>query len=121
MATQAKSGLPGGEFSVIDNGAAGVISTNNVVGANGGSGNWSGPGATSGGFDLTSGAASQATNPFGDTGSTTLDTVNDTVFADPTVATVKGNPTQNTPPTYATVTTVLNSPFSTRLLFKNPA
>lgn len=119
---QMKTGLPSGEFIVIDNGAPGVVSTNNTSGASGGSGNWTGAGAVSGGFDLTAnGAVAQGSNSFGDTGTTTLDTVNDTVYADPGVATVKGNPVSNTQPTYATVTTVLNSPLSTRLLFKNPA
>jgi hypothetical protein len=119
---QMTTGLPGGEFSIIDNGAAGVVSTNNTSGPNGGSGNWTGTGAASGGFDLAAnGALAQATNPFGDVGSTTMDTVNDTVYADPGVATVKGNPVSATQPTYATVSTVLNSSLSTRLLFKNPA
>ena len=75
------------------------------------------------GYDTTvPGAASQASNPFGDTGSTTLDTVNDTVFADPNVGTVAGNPVSAVQPTFKTVTTVLNSyTASTRLLWKNPA
>jgi hypothetical protein len=119
---QIKTGLPSGEFVIIDNGAAGVVSTNNVVGAGGGSGNWTGAGAVSGGFDLAANAAvAQATNPFGDTGSTTLDTVNDTVWADPQVGTYKGNPVSAVAPVYATVSTVLNSPLTTRLLWKNPA
>lgn len=108
MATQMKSGLPSGEFSIIDNSAAPTFPTLNA--------------ATSIGYDTTApGATAQATNPFADTGSTTLDTVNDTVYADPTVATVRGNPVQNTQPIFATVSTVLNSPLTTRLLFKNPA
>lgn len=108
MATQMKSGLPGGEFSVIDNSAAPSFPTLAV--------------GTHIGYDTSApGATAQATNPFGDTGSTTLDTVNDTVYADPTVATVKGNPVQNTQPSFATVSTVLNSSLTTRLLFKNPA
>ena len=127
---QVKFTLPSGEWIAIDNGAPGVTSTNGApytAGSGGpptggGSGNWSGSGAVSGGFDLTAnGATAQGTNPFADTGSVLLDSVNDTVYVDPMVATVKGNPVSNTQPSYATVTTVLNSAQSTRLLWKNPA
>ena len=74
------------------------------------------------GYDTTApGSVNQGVNKFGDTGSVLLDSVNDTVFADPQVATFAGNPVSKTAPTYKTVTTVLNSPLSTRLLWKNPA
>jgi hypothetical protein len=106
--TQIKTGLPDGEFIIIDNGAAPTFPTL----AQG----------THLGYDtLSVGAVAQATNPFGDTGSTTLDTVNDTVWADPQVGTYKGNPVSAVAPVYATVSTVLNSPLTTRLLWKNPA
>jgi hypothetical protein len=62
---QVKFGLPDGSFNVVDNGSPGVTSTNNVVNANGGSGNWSGAGAVSGGFDLcANGSISQGQNSF---------------------------------------------------------
>lgn len=74
------------------------------------------------GYDTSApGAVNQGLNKFGDTGSVLLDSVNDTVFADPQVGTLAGNPVAGTQPTYKTVTTVLNSPASTRLLWKNPA
>lgn len=107
-ATQVKFTTPSNDWCAIDNSAAPTFPTLSA--------------GTSLGYDTTApGAVSQASNPIADTGSTTLDTVNDTVYADPGVATVKGNPVQNIPSTYATVTTVLNSQLSTRLLFKNPA
>jgi hypothetical protein len=74
------------------------------------------------GYDTVApGATSQSTNPFSDTGSVLVDASgNDTVYADPSVATVKGNPVQNTQPTYATVTKVLTNPLSATITFKNP-
>ncbi len=78
---QIKSGLPDGSYSVIDNGAPGVTSTNNIVGANGGSGNWTGSGASSGGFDLAAnGAIAQGQNIFSN------GTVPDFVIAQKTIA-----------------------------------
>ena len=131
QAQQVKFTLPDNGFIVIDNGTPGVTSTNGAAYSpgsggpptGGGSGNWTGPGATSGGFDLTSGGTqSQGTNPFADTGSVLVDASgNDTVYADPAVATVKGNPVSNVQPTYATVTKVLTSPLSATILWKNPA
>jgi hypothetical protein len=111
------------DWVAIDNGAPGVVSTNNVIGANGGSGNWTGPGAQSGGFDLTAnGSNSQASNPFANIGSTKLDTVNDTVYADPSISTVSGNPVQLTPPNFKTVSTIINQAATgIRVLWKNPA
>lgn len=104
-ATQVKFTTPSNDWCAIDNSAAPAFPTLSA--------------GTSLGYDTTApGAVSQATNPIADTGSATLDTVNDTVSS---VATVKGNPVQNTQPSYATVSTVLNSQLSTRLLFKNPA
>lgn len=120
---QVKFSTPGGEFVVIDNGAAGVVSTNNVIGATGGSGNWAGNGAISGGFDLTAnGSTAQGTNAFGDTGTVLIDTSgNDTVYADPQVGTLKGNPISGVQPVFATVTKVLTNPQSATVNWKNPA
>jgi hypothetical protein len=70
---QIKLGLPDGSYVVIDNGTAGVTSTNVTpysAGSGGpptggGAGNWTGPGATSGGFDLAAnGSISQGQNSF---------------------------------------------------------
>lgn len=131
QAKQVTTGLPSGEFFVIDNGTPGVTSTNGAAYSpgsggpptGGGSGNWTGPGAVSGGFGLTSGGTqSQGTNPFADTGNVLIDASgNDTVYADPMNATVKGNPVSLTPPTYATVTKVLTNPQSATINWKNPA
>jgi hypothetical protein len=119
---QVKTGLPSGEFVVIDNGAAGVTSTNGVVTPGvGGSGNWTGPGAVSGGFDLTSGAIDQCINAFGNTGSVLLDPVNDQIIPIPKIATFPGNPVSLTAPTFATLTKVLTNPLSATIVFKNPA
>lgn len=129
MATQVKSGLPGGEFSVIDNSAAGAISTNVTAYSagsggpptGGGAGNLTGSGVPN--FDTTSpGATTQGTNPFADTGTVLIDASgNDTVYADPQCSTVKGNPVSNTPPIFAVVTKVLTNPASATINFKNPA
>ena len=85
---------PSGEYNVIDNGPPGVVSTNLVNGpVPSGSGNLTGNGLPN--FDTTSGAIAQSTNAF----------KNGTV-----------------PDFVATgATTVLNSPLSTRLVFKNPS
>ena len=109
MATQVKTGLPSGEFLVLDNSVAPAFPSLNA-------------GAHIG-YDTTApGATSQGSNPFADTGSVLLDSVNDTVYADPSCATVKGNPVSNTQPTFATVSTILNDAGrGLRLLFKNPA
>ena len=105
--TQIKFATPSGDWCAIDNGAAPAFPTLNA-----------GAGI---GYDTTTGAVAQGLNSFADTGTVLLDSVNDTVYADPQVATVKGNPVSNTPPTYQTVSTILNTPISTRLLWKNPA
>ena len=85
---------PSGEFIVIDNGAAGVTSTNGAAYSpgsggpptGGGSGNWTGPGAASGGFDLTAGGAvAQDQNSFGN--GTIPDAANPTAFT-PVVPTI---------------------------------
>ena len=109
MATQAKSGLPGGEFSVIDNGAAPSFPTLNA--------------GTSIGYDtIATGTQSQGTNPIADTGTVLIDASgNDTVYPDPQVATLKGNPVSGVQPTYATVTKVLTNPLSATVNWKNPA
>ena len=109
MATQMKSGLPSGEFSVIDNSAAPTFPTLSA--------------GTSLGYDTTApGATSQGSNPFADTGTVLLDSVNDTFYADPQVSTVVGNPVSGTQPTYAKVSTVINDGGrGLRILFKSPA
>lgn len=109
MATQVKFATPNSDFCVIDNSAAPTFPTLSA--------------GTSLGYDTTApGATAQGTNPFGDTGSVLIDASgNDTVFADPQCATVKGNPVSNTPPTFATVTKVLTNPASATINWKNPA
>ena len=115
--TQVKFSLPENSFNVIDNSSASTTTT------------LAGPTNSSPiGFDtvapatVPAGAQAQATNPYGDTGSTTLDTVNDTVYADPSCATFPGNPVSLTAPAFKTVTTALqNSIQGIRVLWKNPA
>ena len=109
MATQVKFVTPNSDFCVIDNSAAPSFPTLAV--------------GTHLGYDTTApGASSQGLNPIADTGSVLLDSVNDTVYADPSCATVKGNPVSNTQPTFATVSTVLNNAATgIRILWKNPA
>ena len=111
MATQVKYTTPNNDFCVIDNAAAPTFPSTNA-------------GALQG-YDTIAppGSTAQGTNPFGDTGSTPLDiTGNDTVYADPQVATVKGNPVSAVQPTYATVTKVINdSRTGICIAFKNPA
>ena len=80
MATQIKHGTPGGEYSVIDNGPAPAATVLNA-------------GAPIG-YDTTTGAASQGSNPFSN--GTIPDCIN-------------------------SATTILNSPATTRLLYRNPA
>jgi hypothetical protein len=121
---------PNNTFVVIDNSAAGVVvtsagtppSSNNQTGINS-------DGATLG-FDTPTGnasqfagAQSQGSNPKADTGSVLLDiSGNDTVYADPQVGTVVGNPVSLTQPTYKTVTKVLQSALQgINIAWKNPA
>lgn len=117
MASQVKFNLPSNGFCVIDNSAAGVTVTANGTPVN--SNNWAGQA----GFDITvPGATSQGLNPFGDTGTVLLDSVNDVVIPIPKISTVVGNPVSNTQPTFATVATVINSALTgIRILYKNPA
>lgn len=86
---------PSGEFSVVDNGAAGASTTGAFPGAQATPSNWVGLqfDKSCQGLDTTTGAIAQGTNAF----------KNGTV-----------------PDFVAGATTVLNSQ-STRLLFKNPA
>lgn len=109
MPTQIKFSLPNGDFSVIDNSSAPTFPTMNAN--------------THIGYDTTApGATAQGTNPFADTGTVLLDSVNDTVYANPRICTVKGNPVAGTPPTFQTVTTVINNATTgVRVLAKNPA
>ena len=75
------------------------------------------------GYDTKTGAVDQGINLFGSTGTTTLDTSgNDQSTPDPQIATFPGNPVAATPPTYKTVTTVINNALTgVRVLWKNPA
>jgi hypothetical protein len=112
--TQIIFGTPNNDWNAIDNSAAPSFPT-----LNSGSGlgyDTVAPGS------VPAGAVAQATNPYGDTGSTTLDSVNDTFYADPSCATFAGNPVAMTAPTFAKVTTVLNNATTgIRILYKNPA
>lgn len=110
MATQIKFNTPNTDFAVVDNGSPFTFPTLSA--------------GTHIGYDTVPppGETAQATNPYGDTGSTTLDSVNDTVYADPSCATFAGNPVAGTLPTFKVVTVVLNdSRQGLRLLFKSPA
>lgn len=107
--TQVKFGLPNGDWCAVDNSAAPSVTTGFNAGA-------------IQGYDTTApGAVAQSTNPFGDTGSVLLDSVNDTVFADPQIGTVAGNPVAGTAPIFKVVTKVLTNPLSATILWKNPA
>lgn len=122
MATQIKWG-PSGEFCVVDDGSSPSFPTLDITNEQIGYDNKVPQASTYG--SLNGGTATQAANPYGDTGSTTLDTVNDTVYADPSCATFVGNGGKgvllNTAPTFATVTKVLTNPLSATILWKNPA
>ena len=115
--TQIKFSLPENSFNVIDNSAASTTTT------------LAGPTNPSPiGFDtvapatVPSGANAQGTNPFGDTGTVLIDASgNDTVWADPQIATFPGNPVSQTAPTFKTVTKVLTNPLSATVNWKNPA
>jgi hypothetical protein len=108
MAKQIIFATPSADWCAVDNSSAPTFPTLSN--------------ATSIGYDTTApGATSQSTNPFADTGSVLVDASgNDTVYADPSCATVAGNPTQNKQPTFATVTKVLTNPLSATVTFKNP-
>ena len=115
--TQVKYVLPNNDFCVIDNSAASTTST--LAGS---------VNSSPIGFDtptnnsiVPAGSIAQGANSFGDTGTVLLDSVNDTVYADPTCATFPGNPVSLTAPTFKTVTKVLTNPLSATILFKNPA
>jgi hypothetical protein len=108
MATQLIVNDPNNDMLVIDNAAAPTFPTLNA-------------GAEIG-YDTTApGTQTQGLNPYGDTGTVLLDSVNDTFYADPSCATFAGNPVAMTAPTFAKVTTVLNTVAGQRLLWKNPA
>ena len=92
--------LPDGSYSVIDNGAAGAVSTNITPYSAGSGGPPTGGGAgnmtgsTVPNFNCVNGATSQDTNTFGN---------------------------GNIPDSVAKATTILNSPLTARVLFRNPA
>jgi hypothetical protein len=120
QAQQIKFNLPNGDFAVLDNSAASTTSTLAGSGVN----------SSPIGFDtpannsiVPAGATSQGTNVYGDTGSAGLmDSVNDTVYADPSVATFAGNPVSGTAPTYKTVSTIVqNGTQGIFVKWKNPA
>lgn len=104
---------PNNDMVVIDNSAAPAFPTISV--------------GTHIGYDTSAagapGSNAQGKNSFGDTGTVLLDiSGNDTVFADPQVATFKGNPVSQTAPTYATITKVLqDSRQGINIIWKNPA
>ena len=112
MAKQVFTGAASGtfEWSQVDNSAAPTYPTLNA-------------GAQLGYDTTVPGATSQASNGIADTGSTTLDiNGNDTVYADPSVATLAGNPVAGKQPTYATVTKVINdNARGICVAWKNPA
>src|ERR1043165_1002237 len=97
MATQVKFTSPNGDFAVIDNGTPSSFPTLSA--------------GTHVGYDTGFvGTQSQGTNPIADTGTVLIDASgNDTVYADPQVSTVKGNPVSAVAPVYATVTKVLTN------------
>jgi hypothetical protein len=110
MSKQIIFGTPSADWCAVDNSSAPTYPTLSN--------------STSLGYDTTApGATSQASNPFGDTGSTTLDiNGNDVATPDPSVGTVVGNPVSGTQPTYKTVTKVINSALTgISIAFKNPA
>lgn len=99
---------PNNDFNVIDSPAAPTFVTPSA--------------GTHIGYDTKSGAVAQGLNSFGDTGTVLLDSVNDTVYADPFCATFKGNPVSQIAPTFTTVATVINNATTgIRILWKNPA
>lgn len=114
---------PNNDWCAVDNGASQVVIT--VTGTPPIYSTETGIGADKStlGMDNTlNGALDQGLNPFSDTGSVLLDSVNDTAPPDPRVATVVGNPISLTQPTYKVLTTVLNSALTgIRILYKNPA
>ena len=98
MANQAlATNAPSSEYCVIDNGAPGASTTGAFPGAQATPSNWVGFqfDKSCQGFDVTTGATSQGLNPF----------------------------KNGSVPDYIAIgaTTVLNSPLTTRLLFRNPA
>jgi hypothetical protein len=109
MSQQIKFNTPSGDWCAVDNSSAPTFPTLSA--------------GTHLGYDTSApGSTTQVANPYGNTGSTTLDTVNDTIVPNPRVATVSGNPVQNTQPTYAKVSTVINDAIKgIRVLFKSPA
>jgi hypothetical protein len=109
MSQQIKFVTPNNDWAAIDNSAAPTFPTFNA--------------GTSLGYDTTApGATAQGLNTFGDTGTVLLDSVNDTVYANPRVSTLAGNPVAGTAPTFKTVTTVINNGTTgIRILLKNAA
>ncbi len=102
---------PNNDWCCVDNSAAPTFPTFNAN--------------TQLGYDTTApGTLSQATNPFGDTGTVLLDdSGNDTTYVDPGVSTVVGNPVSNITPagTSKLVTKVLTNSLSATIRWKNPA
>lgn len=113
--TQVKFTTPSNDWCQIDNSAASTFPTLSA--------------STHLGYDtpnvaaVPSGSNSQGSNPTFDTGSVLIDiSGNDTVYADPAVATFAGNPVSQTQPTFKTVTKVLqDSRQGINIAWKNPA
>ncbi len=105
---QIKTGLPSGEFVVIDNATAPTFPSLSA--------------GTHLGYDTTTGANSQGLNNFGDTGTVLLDAVNDTASVNFKDATFNGNPVSAKAFSYTTLTKVLqDSRQGINILFKSPA
>jgi len=106
---QIKTGLPSGEFIVIDNASAPTFP---VLSA-----------GTHIGYDTMTGAVGQGLNSFGDTGTVLLDkSGNDTASTNPRCSTFAGNPVSMTAPTFKVVTKVLqDSRQGIDVAWKNPA
>lgn len=116
--TQVIMNDPNNSMIVIDNSAASTIST--LTGANNPS--TIGFDTPAGNSIVPAGSVAQGLNKFGNTGTTTLDTVNDNFYADPSIATFPGNPVSATAPTFKTVTTVVqNGTQGIFIKWKNPA
>jgi hypothetical protein len=109
MSQQIKFTTPNNDWAAIDNSAAPSPTTLNA--------------GTLQGYDTTApGATSRSTNPFADTGSVLLDSVNDTAPNTFKMATVVGNPVSNISPTGKVLTVVINNATTgIRILTKNPA
>lgn len=116
--TQIIFGTANNDMIVIDNSAASTMST--LAGPNNSSP--IGFDSPAGNSIVPAGSVAQASNPFANTGSTTLDVVNDNFYIDASIATFPGNPVSATAPVYKKVTTaVQNGTQGIFVKWKNPA